>query len=106
MRLTQIDGTSVRRKPYPAGMVRPTDIEETIGITQFAQRRGTAVHRKYKPKGVYQLNDKGEVLEKWDSVTEAAKALGVCDASIHSSIRKGVRCCGFRWAKIEEQNQQ
>lgn len=52
---------------------------------------------------VDQFSLKGEFIQKWKSVAEAAKQLQICSANITRSIKNDKTCGGFRWKYSHEE---
>ena len=52
---------------------------------------------------IARCNDDGEMLERYESVTSAAKAMGHDrPQALHTAVRKNMRCGGFRWKLLEK----
>jgi hypothetical protein len=55
----------------------------------------------YKRKVIYQYDLTGKLIKKWSHIDEAAKAAGVLNGNISTSIKRGGTCGGFIWSYVK-----
>jgi hypothetical protein len=57
----------------------------------------------FKRKEIFQYSLNGELIQKWDFITEAANSLGILSGNISTAIKRKGTCGGFLWS-YEENN--
>lgn len=61
----------------------------------------------YQSKIVYQYDAEGNFINKYDSLTDAAKAIGVCKHSIYVALDKDNRKCkGYIWKTLKDETEE
>lgn len=70
---------------------------------EYAVRNGTGYKRVYKGCGVVQMDRDGDVIREYESMAEAAKAVGLNNSGAISMVCAGRQktAGGYRWKKAE-----
>nr|QBK85481.1 MAG: HNH endonuclease [Marseillevirus LCMAC101] len=115
---------TVHRLVASAYLPNPNDLPEVnhkdgnkrnnrVDNLEWRTRKGNASHAretgimKFHKKAVYQMDDDGNIITKFDSIKEASLQTGISNRSI-GSVCKGQwhKAGGFRWKSVSDSNWQ
>lgn len=90
-------------KPKP-DIFKPLKYNDKPLIPQEVSEEPKIIEKKKSKQGkpVYQLDDFGSLIKKWDNVKEAAKDLGVKETSIYKAISVGFKVKDSFWSRNPE----
>ena len=98
---------------YHLGIPRKEETKEKISLALKGIKRSEEFKQKHKGKNnwsygrkgsksatakpIIQLNQNGEFIKTWDSITEASIYINVTVQSICKALKRGTNCKGYKW---------
>lgn len=95
----QSDATRAKISAAQKGVAKPASFcvkikgENNYSFGRFGKDSAVA-------RPVHQIDDAGNIMNRWDSIADACRSLGIKSQVINKSLHKGCRGGGYRWTYV------